>query len=107
MELCSDIQGEFQRAPLGAGDMEAVEALMSLTNHRKAQSFKFKHPRPLTPSSDCSEDDSAHLGFNVLQEAPLVRNPCRLRDVIYDIWHKMFDAVCALLFACGSLLASF
>lgn len=48
---------------------------MSMTNHWKTQSFKFKHPRPLTPSSECSEDDSAHLGFSVLQEASLCMTP--------------------------------
>ncbi len=68
-------EGESQSAPLGAGDMEAVEALMSMTNHWKTQSSKFKHPRPLTPSSECSEDDSSHFGFTVLQETPLVSDP--------------------------------
>lgn len=77
-ELYSGIQGEFQPAPLGAGDMEAVEALMSMTKHWKTLSFRFRHSRPLTPSSDCSEDDSAPLGSTLLQESPLVSDPCGL-----------------------------
>ncbi|KAM9352871.1 Krueppel-like factor 10 [Symphorus nematophorus] len=74
-ELYSDTQGEFQPAPLGAGDMEAVEALMSMTKHWKTQSFRFRHSRPLTPSSDCSEDDSAPLGSTVLQESLVCMTP--------------------------------
>ncbi|XP_051261200.1 Krueppel-like factor 10 [Dicentrarchus labrax] len=72
-ELYSDIQCEFQPAPLGAGDMEAVEALMSMTKHWKTQSFR--HSRPLTPSSDCSEDDSVPLGSTVLHDSPLCMTP--------------------------------
>lgn len=69
-ELHSGIRGEFHPAPLGASDMEAVEALMSMTKHCK--NFRFKHSRPLTPSSDCSEEDCAQVGSTVLQESPLV-----------------------------------
>lgn len=71
-ELFSDMRGEFQPAPLGAGDMEAVEALVSMTKHWKTHSFKLRHSRPLTPSSDCSEDDSVPIGTTVLQDSPLV-----------------------------------
>uniref|UniRef100_A0A3B5AHE8 Kruppel like factor 10 n=1 Tax=Stegastes partitus TaxID=144197 RepID=A0A3B5AHE8_9TELE len=39
-------------------DMEAVKALMSMTKHWKTRNFRLQHFRPLTPSSDCSEDDS-------------------------------------------------
>uniref|UniRef100_A0A3Q3XDT5 C2H2-type domain-containing protein n=1 Tax=Mola mola TaxID=94237 RepID=A0A3Q3XDT5_MOLML len=53
--------------PLGAGDIEAVEALMSMTRRHKTLSLWFKHSRPLTPSSDCSDDDST-----ALQERPSV-----------------------------------
>ncbi|XP_029307814.1 Krueppel-like factor 10 [Cottoperca gobio] len=69
-ELLSEIQGEFQPAPLGAGDMEAVEALMSMTKHWKTRSFRLRHFRPLTPSSDCSEDDS-----NMIQDFHLCMTP--------------------------------
>lgn len=78
-ELYSGIQKKIHPALLGAGDMEAVEALMSMTKHCKTRSSRFKHSRPLTPSSDCSEEDSAHLGSCVLQESPLVSDPCGLR----------------------------
>lgn len=71
-ELGTDVQCEFQPARLGTCDMEAVEALMSMTKHWKTQSLKFKHSRPLTPSSDCSEDDSVPIGSSALQESPLV-----------------------------------
>ncbi|XP_071325349.1 Krueppel-like factor 10 isoform X2 [Trachinotus anak] len=55
---------------MGAGDMEAVEALMSMTKHWKTRSF-----RPLTPSSDCSEYDSAPPASAVLQDSPLCMTP--------------------------------
>uniref|UniRef100_A0A8C2ZL35 C2H2-type domain-containing protein n=1 Tax=Cyclopterus lumpus TaxID=8103 RepID=A0A8C2ZL35_CYCLU len=74
-ELHADIQGEFQLAPLGAGDMEAVEALMSMTKHWKTRGFR--HFRPLTPSSDCSEDDSVPFGYAALRDS--VRDPSGLR----------------------------
>lgn len=74
-ELHSDMQGEFQPSPLGEGDMEAVEALMSMTKHWKTRSFKLRHFRPLTPSSDCSEDDSVPFGSTVLQDSPSCMTP--------------------------------
>ncbi|GAA6217558.1 Krueppel-like factor 10 [Lates japonicus] len=74
-ELHSDIQSEFQHVSMGAGDMEAVEALMSMTKHWKSRSFRLRHLRPLTPSSDCSEDDSAPPGTAVLQDHPLCMTP--------------------------------
>ncbi|GLD48679.1 Krueppel-like factor 10 [Lates japonicus] len=55
--------------------MEAVEALMSMTKHWKSRSFRLRHLRPLTPSSDCSEDDSAPPGTAVLQDHPLCMTP--------------------------------
>lgn len=57
---------------LSIGDMEAVEALMSMMKHSDTQSFGVKRPRPLTPSSDCSEDESAPTGAVAMQESPLV-----------------------------------
>lgn len=74
-ELYSDLQGEFQPAPFGVCDMEAAEALMSMTKHWKTLSFKFRHCRPLTPSSDSSEDDPVPPGSTVLQESPLCMTP--------------------------------
>ncbi|XP_062278694.1 Krueppel-like factor 10 [Scomber scombrus] len=74
-EPYSHIQGESQPAPMGQGDMEAVEALMSMTNHWKTRNFRLRHFRPLTPSSDCSEDDSAPPGSNVLQDTSLCMTP--------------------------------
>lgn len=61
------MQGEFQPGPVGKGDMEAVEALMSMTSHWRAKSF-----RPLTPSSDLSEDDFLPAGVAELQDSPMV-----------------------------------
>ncbi|KAM7420210.1 hypothetical protein PAMA_014756 [Pampus argenteus] len=74
-ELDSHVQEELQPAPMGAGDMEAVEALMSMTRHWKTRSFRLRHFRPLTPSSDCSEDDSAPPGSTVLHDSPLCMTP--------------------------------
>lgn len=48
---------------------------MSMTKHLKTHSFRFRHSRPLTPSSDCSEDESAPLVSAVLQESPLCMTP--------------------------------
>ncbi|XP_033971515.1 Krueppel-like factor 10 [Trematomus bernacchii] len=61
-ELASDRQGESQPAPLG--DMEAAEALVSMTN--RWESF-----RPLTPSS---EDDCVLFVSTVPQDPPSTVN---------------------------------
>lgn len=71
-EFHSDIRGEYQPAPLGVSDIEAVEALVSMTKQWKTTSSRSKHLRPLSPSSDCSEDDSSPRRFNVQQETLLV-----------------------------------
>lgn len=81
-EPYSHIQGESQPALMGQGDIEAVEALMSMTKHWKTRNFRLRHFRPLTPSSDCSEDDSAPPGSNVLQDTPLVSDPYALTVVM-------------------------
>ncbi|KAL3060721.1 hypothetical protein OYC64_015132 [Pagothenia borchgrevinki] len=62
-ELASDRQGESQPAPLG--DMEAAEALVSMTN--RWESF-----RPLTPSS---EDDCVLFVSTVPQDPPSWMTP--------------------------------
>lgn len=84
-ELLSDNQGEFQPSPLGAGDLEAVEALMSMTEHWKTRSFRHRYFRPLTPSSDCSEDDSRSV---VLPDSPLVIEPYGLKVVVFNFLFK-------------------
>uniref|UniRef100_A0A3P8SH88 C2H2-type domain-containing protein n=1 Tax=Amphiprion percula TaxID=161767 RepID=A0A3P8SH88_AMPPE len=71
----SAIQGELQPAPMGAGDMEAVEVLMSMTKHWKTRPFRLRHFRPLTPSSDCSEDDSVSAGSVLLYDSLLCMTP--------------------------------
>lgn len=45
---------------------------MSMTKHWKTRNFRLRHFRPLTPSSDCSEDDS---GSAVLHESSLCMTP--------------------------------
>lgn len=65
-ELSSQKQDELQPA-IRAGDMEAVEALMSMSEHWKTRSLRLI--RPLTPSSDYSEDDPSPT---VRQGSPLV-----------------------------------
>lgn len=57
------------------GDMEAVEALMSMMKHSNIQNSWARDPRPLTPFSDCSEDESAPTGAVAMQRSPLVRGP--------------------------------
>ncbi|KAI3361486.1 hypothetical protein L3Q82_013628, partial [Scortum barcoo] len=71
----SDTRAAFLHAPLGAGDMEAVEALMSMTKQWRTRGLQLRHFRPLTPSSDYSEDDSAPLGSTVPQDSPWCMTP--------------------------------
>lgn len=71
-EFHSDIQSEHQPAPLGVSDIEAVEALVSMTKQWKTTSFKPKPLRPLSPSSDCSEDDSSPHRCNGSRETLFV-----------------------------------
>lgn len=72
----SDVQGESQPTDMGAGDMEAVRALMSMTKHWKSRNFRVRHYRPLSPSSDYSEDDQVTTSSAVLQDSLFVRDPC-------------------------------
>ncbi|KAL6108761.1 klf10 [Pungitius sinensis] len=65
----SDLGGEFQPALLGTGDMEAVEALMSMNKQRETRGFRLSHCRPLTPSSDYSEDDAVAFGAATLRDS--------------------------------------
>lgn len=64
-----------QLAQMRAGDMEAVEALMSMTKHWKTRNFRLGPFRPLTPSSDCSEDDSVINTPAVRQDSTLCMTP--------------------------------
>lgn len=57
-----DTRSDFQLSSMGAGDLQAVEALISMTEHWKMRNVRPKEPRPLTPSSECSEDDSVPSG---------------------------------------------
>eukprot|EP00066_Takifugu_rubripes_P003382 XP_003965910.1 PREDICTED: Krueppel-like factor 10 [Takifugu rubripes] len=78
MEVEARASGNLGAPPsvgLGVGDMEAVEALMSMMTHSSTLSFRARHPRPLTPSSDCSEDDSATIGAVAMQESLLCLTP--------------------------------
>ncbi|KAM8868885.1 Krueppel-like factor 10 isoform 4-T6 [Spinachia spinachia] len=50
-------------------DMEAVKALMSMTGHWRTRGFRLSHCRPLTPSSDCSEDDDVSFGSATLRDS--------------------------------------
>ncbi|KAM8868883.1 Krueppel-like factor 10 isoform 2-T4 [Spinachia spinachia] len=68
-EFHSDLWGEFQKALSDAGDMEAVKALMSMTGHWRTRGFRLSHCRPLTPSSDCSEDDDVSFGSATLRDS--------------------------------------
>lgn len=59
----------IQSVPLAAGDLEAAEALMSMTKHRVTLTDRF---RPLTPSSEVPEDCCAPLGSAALRDSSLV-----------------------------------
>ncbi|XP_031589368.1 Krueppel-like factor 10 isoform X1 [Oreochromis aureus] len=71
----SDVQGESQPTDMGAGDMEAVRALMSMTKHWKSRNFRVRHYRPLSPSSDSSEDDQVTTSSAVLQDSLFCMTP--------------------------------
>lgn len=48
---------------------------MSMTKHWKTRSFRLRNFRPLTPSSECSEDDSVPPASTVLQDSSLCMTP--------------------------------
>ncbi|XP_017268627.1 Krueppel-like factor 10 [Kryptolebias marmoratus] len=59
----SEVQGLTRPAPcLGAGDLKAAEALMSMTKLWNTRNFRRSHTRPPTPSSESSEDESVPSG---------------------------------------------
>ncbi|XP_069028096.1 Krueppel-like factor 10 [Embiotoca jacksoni] len=69
-EHLSDIQCELLPAVMAAGDLEAVEVLVSMTKQWKTRSF-----RPLTPPSDCIEDESELTGSVRPQDSALRAAP--------------------------------
>ncbi|KAM4580307.1 Krueppel-like factor 10 [Odontesthes bonariensis] len=71
-EHCTNIQVDFQPGSIGAGDLRAVEALMSMTKHWKTRNLRL---RPPSPSSDCSEDEFVLSGSAVLQDFSLCLTP--------------------------------
>ncbi|XP_058502847.1 Krueppel-like factor 10 isoform X1 [Solea solea] len=70
-----ELQRNLQPASMVEEDMDAVEALMSMTKHWKTRSFRLRQVRPLTPSSDCSGDDCASPGSASLQDSTLCMTP--------------------------------
>lgn len=68
MEVEEHFSG-IQSVSLAADDMEAAEALMSMTKHCQSLTDRF---RPLTPSSEGSEDYCAPLGSAGLRNSSLV-----------------------------------
>ncbi|XP_029958799.1 Krueppel-like factor 10 [Salarias fasciatus] len=71
----SDVHRELKAASMAAGDMEAAEALISMKKPWKSGNVKSGHFRPLTPSSDCSEDDLVAPSSVLLQYSPLCMTP--------------------------------
>ncbi|KAG7470069.1 hypothetical protein MATL_G00135430 [Megalops atlanticus] len=61
--------------PAERGDIEAVEALMSMSSGWKARSMRHRDLRPLTPSSDTSEDDSLLPASTEFQGLPFCMTP--------------------------------
>ncbi|XP_032414630.1 Krueppel-like factor 10 isoform X1 [Xiphophorus hellerii] len=70
-----DTRSDFQPSSMGAGDLRAVEALISMTEHWKMRNFRPKQPRPLTPSSECSEDDSVPSGPSAMLGSSFCMTP--------------------------------
>lgn len=58
--------------PAEKGDIEAVEALISMSSCWKARSHTAHDLRPLTPSSDISEEGMLVPGSADFQESPFV-----------------------------------
>ncbi|XP_056142546.1 Krueppel-like factor 10 [Lampris incognitus] len=69
------IQGDSQPCSLGTRDVEAVEALMSMNNNWKTKRFSQDQFRPMTPSSDISEDDCLPPGSAALQDSLMCMTP--------------------------------
>ncbi|XP_013886878.1 Krueppel-like factor 10 [Austrofundulus limnaeus] len=73
-DMMSEVQGETRSALfLGASDLRAVEALMSMTKHWNRRNFR--PARPLTPHSESSEDDSVPSGSSGLHNPSFCMTP--------------------------------
>ncbi|KAM9723646.1 Krueppel-like factor 10 [Menidia menidia] len=57
---------------MGAGDLMAIEALMSLTKHQKTRNLRL---RPPSPSSDCSDDELVPSGSPALLGSSFCMTP--------------------------------
>ncbi|XP_041844059.1 Krueppel-like factor 10 isoform X2 [Melanotaenia boesemani] len=66
---------EIQPAPMGAGDLKAVEALVSMTKHWKRRNLCPEEPRPLSPPTDGSEDELVLSGSAELQDSSFCMTP--------------------------------
>ncbi|XP_072249448.1 Krueppel-like factor 10 [Leuresthes tenuis] len=71
-EHSTNIQVDFKPASMGTGDLRAVEALMSMTKHWKTRNLRL---RPLSPSSDSSQDEFVLSGSAVLQDSSFCLTP--------------------------------
>lgn len=67
---------EFQSGIMAERDIEAVNALMSMTNHGMTRRVGSRQFRPLTPSSEFSEEeDSLNMGTAELHESHMCMTP--------------------------------
>ncbi|KAJ8353858.1 hypothetical protein SKAU_G00214250 [Synaphobranchus kaupii] len=81
------------RYPAEKGDIEAVEALMSMSSSWKAQSHAAHDLRPLTPSSDISEEGTLVPGSAEFQGSPFCMTPpCSPPD--FESVHRVQTTVC-------------
>ena len=71
-EHSTNVQVDFKPASMGAVDLRAVEALMSMTKHWKTRNLRL---RPPSPYSDSSEDEFVFSGSAVLQDSSFVSVP--------------------------------
>uniref|UniRef100_A0A3P9PRM9 Krueppel-like factor 10 n=1 Tax=Poecilia reticulata TaxID=8081 RepID=A0A3P9PRM9_POERE len=107
-----DTRPDFQPCSMGAGDLWAVEALISMTEHWKTRNFRPKQPRPLTPSSECSEDDSVTSGLSAMHESSFCMTPpysppdceATLSGSPHKLHHSPEDAAISQKYQCTSVI---
>uniref|UniRef100_A0A3B3YWX0 C2H2-type domain-containing protein n=1 Tax=Poecilia mexicana TaxID=48701 RepID=A0A3B3YWX0_9TELE len=107
-----DTRPDFQPCSMGAGDLWAVEALISMTEHWKTRNSRPKQPRPLTPSSECSEDDSVPSGLSAMHESSFCMTPpyspphceATLSGSLHKLHHSPEDEAISQKYQCTSVI---
>ncbi|XP_054898078.1 Krueppel-like factor 10 isoform X2 [Poeciliopsis prolifica] len=107
-----DTLSDFQPSSMGAGDLRAVEALISMTEHWKMRNCRPKQPRPLTPSSECSEDDAGPPCPSAMHESSFCMTPpdspphceAALSGSLPKLHHSPEDSAISQKYQCTSVI---